>query len=326
MADTQTIMNRVRALLDKAEGTEFPAEAAAYQAKAEELMVKYRIEQEDLIAKDQFAILPVNFDIRLTGPSQYQAHYLSMFTYIARHTGIRTMYEYGYDHGDRVVFARGVGYQSDVDYADLLYTQARIVFTERLEPKIDPNASDQVNVYRLRSSGLERIRIADLMWGNTDKVFLGRVGRLYKAECVQRGEEAALSGRGVTGAAYREQYSSQFVWTLQNRLTRSRDAAGTAGGGLVLAGRQDRIDEVFYTRFPDLRPKPEIEGAEAEEYKPCPKCVKSKRGNCNDHPVGRTPKGRDYYSPAAVRGRASGEAAARTVDLGRSPGTGKIGG
>jgi hypothetical protein len=174
---------------------------------------------------------------------------------------------------------------------------------------------------------MERVRIADLMWNNTDKVFLGRVGRLYKAECAQRGEEPALSGRGVTGAAYREQYSSQFVWTLQERLDRSRDAAGTAGGGLVLAGRQDRIDEAFYTRFPGLRPKPEIEGAQAEEYKPCEKCAKAKRGNCNDHPVGRSARGgRDYYSAAAMRGRESGERAARAVDLGRASGTGKIGG
>lgn len=326
-AATQGMMTKVRALLDKAEATDFPAEAATYRAKAEELMVKYRIEEEQLIAKDETAILPINVDIRLSGRSPYINQYAQMFTYIARHTGIKVRYQWHYDtEGNAYVMAEGVGYESDAKYAELLFTQARLVFAERLEPRIKPDLDDQTNVYRLRSAGIERVRIADMMWGNTDKVFLARVGRLYKAECAARGEEAHLSGRGVTGAAYREQYSEQFVYTLATRLRQASDAAGRAGGGLVLASRKDRIDEAFYTRFPDLRPKPELESPQPAQK--CEKCEKAKRGYCNDHSMkgARVSRGRDYYSAAAERGRAAGASAARAVNLGRGGYTESIGG
>jgi hypothetical protein len=211
----------------------------------------------------------------------------------------------------------GVGFEADVQYAEMLYTAARMAFSERLEPKVDPNLSDQENVYRLRSAGIERVRISDIMWGNRDKVSLSRVGRLYRAECASRNEEPALSGRGVTGAAYRESYADSFVFELERRLR----AARSGGNGLALGNREQVLNEAFYARFPDMRPKAAVEGG-GEEYKTCEKCDKSKRGNCNDHPRGPAgPKGRDPYSAAAMRGRASGAAAARTVDLGHTGGT-----
>lgn len=326
MADIKGKLATIRALLDKAEATEFPAEAEAFRAKAEEMMVKYRVEEEELIARDQTAILPVPYDIVLCGKSAYTQHYAAIFGNIARHVGIRVTYDWVWSSlvGGYQVVAQGVGYASDIEYAELLFTQARLVFQERLEPKVKPELGDQVNAYRLRSAGMERVRVAEILWGNTDKVFLGRVGRLYKAECAARGEVAALSGRGVTGAAYREQYSQEFVYTLSYRLRQARDAAGKAGGGMVLAGREERISEAFYARFPHLRPKAELEAA--EPVAPCAKCAKSKRGNCNDHPRGRTPKGRDYFSAAAERGRMAGAAAARTVQLGRGSHTESIGG
>jgi hypothetical protein len=159
-----------------------------------------------------------------------------------------------------------------------------------------------------------------MMLGNTDKVFLGRVGRLYKAECEARGEQAMLSGRGVTGKAYRDQYAEQFVKTLHNRLWQARQAAGS-GGGLVLHGRAERIEEAFYTFYPNQRPKPALPAADEPEAR-CERCVKAKSGQCRGHRVsyGRTPKGPDYNSVAAERGRMAGRAAARNVELGRGGG------
>jgi hypothetical protein len=221
--------------------------------------------------------------------------------------------------------AQGVGFEADVQYAEMLYTAARMAFGAKLEPKVDPTQSDQVNVYRLRSAGIERVRIADIMWGNTDKVFLGRVGRMYKAECANRGEEAALSGRGVTGAAYREAYAEEFARTFARRLV----AARSGGNGVALGNREHTLNEAFYARFPDMRPKAAVEGDEwVDPRSLCEKCKKAKNGACREHPWGssRGPKGRDPFSAAAERGRASGSAAARTVDIGRSSGTGRIGG
>lgn len=322
---SESKMATVRALLDTADSYRAEGNTAAadtYQGKAEALMRKYRIEQEDIIASDPAAVKPIQMDMDLAGyGSAYRSQYHAMWHWIAQHCEVLQWSEYVYTEGGYLLRTHVVGYEEDVRYAEMLFTSARLVFMERLEPKIDPNATDQVNVYRLRSAGLERIRIAYMMWGNTDKVFLGRVGRLYKAECDARGEQAMLSGRGVTGKAYREQYAEQFVNTLHTRLWQARHAAGE-GGGLVLHGRKERVREAFYTFYPNQRPKPELPTGTDQEEPQCAACAKSKRGACREHyiPMGRAPKGPDYNTVAAERGRMAGRAAARDVELGRGGG------
>lgn len=172
---------------------------------------------------------------------------------------------------------------------------------------------------------MERVRIADIMWGNTDKVFLGRVGRLYKAECANRGEEALLSGRGITGKAYRENYANAFVYKLSERL---RMARAGEGNGIVLGNRESVLSEAFYKRFPDMRPKAVVDAGPTTASGRCDRCAKAKSGQCREHRVsyGRASRGPDPYSAAAVRGREAGTSAARIVDLGRGGGGRSIGG
>jgi hypothetical protein len=330
MSDTR-MGTKVRALLDTADSyrAEGNHEAAAlYQGKAEALMVKYRIEQEETIAKDPQSAKPIQVDIDLCGfGSKYRTQYHHMWYYIAQHTGVREYVEYVYTDGGTIMRAHVVGYEEDIRYAEMLFTSARLVFMEKLEPKIDRSLSDQVNVYRLRSAGIERVRIAEMMWDNADKLFLGRVGRLYKAECEERGEEALLSGRGVTGKAYREQYAEQFVSTLRMRLFYARQAAEASGGGLVLHGRNERLKEAFYTFYPNQRPKAALPTG-TNEAPECERCAANKSGSCKEHPrtaSARMPKGIDPYSIAAQRGRMAGDAAARNVALNRNGGRGELG-
>lgn len=324
-APTAGMLSKVRALIDKAEATEFPAEADAYRAKADELMVKYMIGINDLLgsrtlAEGVQAPSPVPFDVVVGRNGPFIKYYSYMWGSIVAHVGLRNRGRWNYVSGDPTWMGEGVGFEADVQYAEMLYTAARMAFSERLEPKVNSELSDQENVYRLRSAGIERVRISDIMWGNTDKMFLARVGRLYKAECANRNEEPALSGRGVTGAAYREAYADHFVYELDQRLRRSR----SGGNGLALGNRERVLNEAFYKRFPDMRPKAEVEGSEYVDPRAnCEKCQKAKSGACREHPYGssRGPKGRDPYSAASQRGAGAGAAAARTVDLGRTSGT-----
>lgn len=325
---TASMLSKVRSLLDLAEHTGTPAaEAELARSRAEAIMAKYRIEINDLLgnktlAEGVLAPTPVYYDVQVGRQGPFINHYAHLWGQVVAHVGIRSRTRWANSSGDHVWTAEGVGFDADVQYAEMLFTAARMAFSDKLEPKLDPNASDQVNVYRLRSAGIERIRIADIMWGSTDRVFLGRVGRLYKAECANRGEEAALSGRGVTGAAYREAYAEQFVYTFAGRLR----AARSGGNGVALGNRETTLNEAFYARFPDMRPKAAVAGA-STEYRQCEKCKAAKSGACREHPRGRaTSGGRDPYSAAAVRGRASGASAARQVDIARGSRTDSIGG
>jgi hypothetical protein len=327
-------LNKVRGLLDKAESTEAlgnAAEAAMFRAKAEELMAKYRIEMEDLLAAGKVVGLSYEPEYKmfeLSGyTSEYQQAYVNLFHVVARHVGARVAYRIErVDGKGYMAVAHAVGYGEDLAYAEMLFTAARLVFSERLEPQVLANLSEQENVYRLRGAGIERVRVAEMVWGNRDKANLAKVGRMYKAECAKRGERPALDGRGVTGKVYREQYAQEFPWALGERLRRAQDAAGQMGGGLVLHGRQERVDEAFYSRYPEYRPHTEIEQATEAQCERCQAAKKRKKDDdatCRDHaPYKPTAADRArsarYNSPTARAGRAAGMAAAAHVELSRN--------
>lgn len=325
----QDFLSKVRTILDMAESHEAQGQteaAALMRAKAQELMVKFRIEQEDLIAQDTTgtAVTPVREDLRVCSYyTEYRQAYINLYHVVAEHAGCRVDFAVTHKSGEQfAVYAHTVGYAEDIRYAEMIFTAARLVFAERLEPKVLANLSEQENVYRLRSAGMERVRVSEEVWGNRDKANLAKVGRMYKAECAKRGEQPALDGRGVTGKVYREQYASEFPWALSTRLRRAQDAAGQMGGGLVLHGRKERVDEAFYTIFPEYRPKPAVEQATPGDCGACKK-TKHESGMCKDHRPYEPTKAdlarqARLYSPTAMAGRQAGRTAAAHVQLNRA--------
>ena len=331
-AKLDTIMRRVGKLLavadDAATGPEM---AATYRAKAEAMMAEYRLAEEDLIAQDQFSILPISKDfILIDRRSEFGQSYANMWFYIAEHCGLRTRTMWVYKgNGEYDLKAETVGYASDLRYAEFLWNAVRLVFGAKLEPSVDRSLSDQENVYNLRSAGLERFRIATLMWGEATHSANAKVTRLYAAACAVRGEDAAVAGRSVSAKDYREVYAREFTIRLYYRLREARDAAGEMGGGLVLHGRKERVAEAFYVRFPAYRPEPTSERSEST---PCGDCAKTKHesGKCRAHRPRKMTKAerakidRLHYSETAQRARVAGEAAADAVQLERVARTGRM--
>lgn len=339
--DLNAMMAKIQGLLAKADSTEYPEEATALRAKAEELMRKYRIEEEHLIATDQVEIRPEVHTFWL-GPYydatrgsagggrrgsgagfSFYNEWFSLAYAAARHAGARMHYRWSKnpDTNEHGIYAVFVGYSGDLRLAELIYTNARIVFGERLEPKADPSLSDRVNAYRLRSAGITRDRVAKLIWGETSHARAAQVGAWYKEECAARGETPALDGRGINAALYRNEFAREFVDELDRRLRAARDAADSMGGSLVLAGRAERIDEAFYNEFPELRPQPKTDVATVE------KSPASK---------GRQPK--PYWETAAYRreearrhsdtayaARGAGRKAAGEVELERASNARRVG-
>ncbi|SDT67272.1 DUF2786 domain-containing protein [Actinoplanes derwentensis] len=107
----QRILNRVRALLAKAEGTEFPAEAETYSAKAQELIARYRIEEVTAPAVD---VVP--FARRIGVDHPYESEKAGLLDAVARANTCRTVWSQ--DLGFSTVF----GFDSDIDAVELLYT------------------------------------------------------------------------------------------------------------------------------------------------------------------------------------------------------------
>lgn len=329
-ADLQGILRKVRGLLDKANGTDNEHERAIFQAKAEELMRKYRIAEEHLIAADPISVEPIRIRIDLCdlGSEKFSQGYLGLMQQSAKHAGIRARYSWvapkepaSSPEGAWILVAEAIGYEGDLRLAELLFTQARMVFQEKVEPKVDPTLSDKENCYRLRSAGIERNRVANLLWGasmDSDGAWGHRkVGNLYKEACAERGEDPSLNGRQINAKTFREAYAREFVERFGRRLRESRMAADSTGGALQIHGRQERVDEAFYEAFPEYRPSTEV-----VERKPCEGCKKAKGGKCRQHnfrwtKADQARHDRQYYSTSALAGREAGVTAADEVSIDR---------
>lgn len=255
------MMRKITGLLAVADDPATTDEAAAtYRAQAEKLMRKYRIEETELIQSGGLAhevTKPGSKWIDLCpAESPYYNTYWNIMVYIAQHVGCRIKYKWG-TNPDTGVYSLGamlVGFEADIRFAEVLYQNARIVFADRMEPKVDPSLSDEDNVYRLRSAGIERIKIAKMMgYGDTNSA-TAKVTNMYKRACKARGEDPALTGRGTSVQAFREAYQQGFTGELWSRLYKARNAADDNSGALVLANRKDLVDEAFYSLFPSERP------------------------------------------------------------------------
>jgi hypothetical protein len=226
----------------------------------ERLINDYRVTEDDLnTANAEAGRAPIS----VPGVRRFRAFrygtgygtvYRSLLGYCISHAQCRGVVDYEYeDDGTMWVVAVVVGYEQDARYAESLYTEARAYFANRMEPTVLTRLSDAENVYRLRSAGIERGRIGEMMgWG--DKAHM-RVTKVYKEECLRRGEPAVMTGKGNSMKTFREAFSMAFPNTLWDRLYNARMAAA-AGGAIELKGRKEAVDEEFYTQYPQMRPKP----------------------------------------------------------------------
>jgi hypothetical protein len=121
-------LERVRALLAKAEATTFPAEAEAYTAKAQELISRHSLD-EALLATDGEAVIPYARRIGVDHP--YESEKASLLTAVARANRCHVVWspEFG--------FATVFGFDADIDAVDLLHTSL-LVQAHRAMARTEP--------------------------------------------------------------------------------------------------------------------------------------------------------------------------------------------
>jgi len=111
---TDAKLERVRALLAKAEATTFPAEAEAYTAKAQELISRHSIDEALLAAGGEVDVVPYARRIGVDHP--YENEKASLLNSVARANRCHVVWspEFG--------FATVFGFDADIDAVDLLHT------------------------------------------------------------------------------------------------------------------------------------------------------------------------------------------------------------
>src|SRR4051812_16704394 len=162
------MLERVRALLAKANGTNFPEEADAFRAKADELMTAYAIEQwqvdaaqEGIQGRPQPERRDVDFSWYSGTPFRDQLWWI--YQDLADHCRCKAVVDkiFGYRENRRIPV---LGLPADLDYLDMLFTSIMFDFARKVDPKPDPERlSYEENLAMLKEAGLGWPEITRLM-------------------------------------------------------------------------------------------------------------------------------------------------------------------
>lgn len=109
------LLDRVRALLAKAESTTYPAEAETYTAKAQELIARHSIDEALLVARGGSAAV-VPFARRIGVDHPYESEKASLLAAVAGANRCHTVWS------PELGFTTVFGFDSDIDAVDLLHT------------------------------------------------------------------------------------------------------------------------------------------------------------------------------------------------------------
>lgn len=283
-----------------------PDEADTARKRAEREMARYRVEEAALSLEDKAKMgIKPRSAVWMVTPlgSEFSAQYRAMAAYVVHHIGAYAIAKYETVDGIGWSQYKVYGFESDLAYGELLWASIRAGFKGQLEPEVDPTATDEDNVYRLRTAGIERGRIGQLMgWGGEGTNGPGKVTTVFKRACAARGEDPkVLTGKGNNMRTFRRSYAESFSDEMWNRLWTLRTARGQNSGELVMANRMDEIMEMVYTDYPHMRPRP----VDPNASKPKVRKVRARKPE---------------YKPTNWTAASRGAAAARSVDIGGAGG------
>ncbi|MGK4581337.1 DUF2786 domain-containing protein [Kitasatospora sp. HPMI-4] len=121
------MLSRIRALLAKAESTEYPEEAEALTAKAQQLMAQHSIDEALLAAARPAEDVPAALRIGVDSP--YEGPKTMLLDAVAAANRCRVVWakEFG--------FCTVVGFDPDLDAVELLYTSLLVQATSAMQPR-----------------------------------------------------------------------------------------------------------------------------------------------------------------------------------------------
>ncbi len=213
------MLDRVRALLAKAESTDFVAEAEAFTAKAQELMARYSIDAAMLSARTTNGDQPITIRIPIDDPYAEAKSLLCQI--VATHSRCRAVRipEYG--------LSTVVGFPSDLAATEILFTSLLV----QAQTAMQSSTAATETGSRARSSSF---RAAFLL------AYAHRVGeRLEEINTHVTAEAEADIGTSLVPvlaareAAVDDAVTEQFGKLSESRPRGGRDAAGWASGTLA---------------------------------------------------------------------------------------------
>ena len=223
----QRMPGRIRALLAKAESTEFAAEAEALSGRAQELMAKYSIDHALLVARAGRSELPGGRRIPVDNP--YEEAKVTLLNTVADANRCRAVWS------RELGLVTVVGFEPDLDAVELLFTsllvQANMAMI-RAGGKKDAVGNSRTKAFRQSFLVSYAVRIGERL-----AAAAARAEREAQAEHERVPGEAARTGSALAGPG------SGLVPFLAAREEAVDDAVGEIFGGRLTRGRSARVSD-----------------------------------------------------------------------------------
>jgi hypothetical protein len=217
-AADERVLSKIRALLAKAESTEFAEEAEALSARAQELMAKYSIDHALLAAEAGREDEPASRRLPVDNP--YQAAKASLLSAVATANRCRSV-QY-----ERLGMSAVIGFAADLDAVELLFTSLLVQANTamlRAGAKRDAYGRSRTRAFRQSFLVAYAIRIGERLAG--------------VAEEAERQAAAAAPGRSLLpvlaarNQAVDDAVDAMFGGSLtRGRATRATDSEGWYSG------------------------------------------------------------------------------------------------
>ena len=228
------MLERVRALLAKADSTNFPAEADTFRAKADELMTLYAIEQWQVdLAQEGATAKPKpearDIDCKWFYRNSRGEELWQMFHAVAAHCRCRVVWWKG------TYTTPVIGLPSDLDWFDMLFTHLMLQMGKGLEPHPSPELPMIENLVRMKEAGMKWERIGELLIqiGQLD-AYNRNVGvrftKLYTEYCAEHGRQRKY----IAPSVFQRSYAQGFLAEVRTRLRSQRNEQSEATTGLEL--------------------------------------------------------------------------------------------
>jgi hypothetical protein len=256
------LLQTVRSLIAKANNTEFEEEAAAFRAKADELMVKYAITHYDLDAdhnakQSKFGAYEFSlnwyWEIRRgdgSGDELRTAAY-SLMLNVARHCRLMTG-PFKNNSGDLIL----IGLKSDFEFFEMMFTSLYLEMTRMMLPQYDQSKSIEENVVIMKHAGYKwgQISMQLAMHGNYPQRWQknGQEHGCYIAMYKKGLKALGLEQIKIQPQVHARSFCMGFNGRLSDRM-RAQKAAIEAepGNALVLMDMSAELKEWALNAFPD---------------------------------------------------------------------------
>ncbi|HEY1667112.1 MAG TPA: DUF2786 domain-containing protein [Trebonia sp.] len=225
----ERMLSRIRALLTKAESTEYAEEAEALSARAQELMAKYSISQALLAAESGRKDDPAGRRIAVDNP--YEAAKVSLLQAVAMANRSRVIWS------KEVGLATVVGFDSDLDAVELLFTSLLVQASSAMlhaGSRQDAHGRSRTRAFRQSFLLSYAIRIGER---------LSQAAEHATKEAAAEQEAAAAQPAGAVAGADSDHSAGALVPFLATRRRAVDDAVDEMFGDTLRRGRSLRATD-----------------------------------------------------------------------------------